>query len=47
MNAKYGGKIVSTGVAYIHVKDKKSVGLFASESKDNISPELQYLMLKL
>ena len=40
MNAKYGGKIISDGVAYIHVKDKKSVGLFASEAKDNINPEI-------
>ncbi|MGP1430350.1 MAG: autotransporter-associated N-terminal domain-containing protein, partial [Fusobacterium sp.] len=40
MNAKYGGKIISDGVAYIRVKDKKSVGLFATESKNGISPEI-------
>ena len=31
MNAKYGGKIISDGVTYIRVKDKKSVGLFSSK----------------
>ena len=40
MNAKYGGKIISDGVAYIRVKDKKSVGLFATEPKNGISPEI-------
>ncbi|BBM45880.1 autotransporter-associated N-terminal domain-containing protein [Leptotrichia trevisanii] len=40
MNAKYGGKIISDGVTYIRVKDKKSVGLFSSQAKDNISPEI-------
>ena len=40
INAKYGGKIISDGVAYIRVKDKKSVGLFSSQAKDNINPEI-------
>ena len=40
MNAKYGGKIISDGVAYIRVRDKKSIGLFSSQTKDNINPEI-------